>query len=83
MTSSYIFLLPWSAVLHRIDFFHLEGLRGSGLKEHIFPQNKQFILRLQGSSVDHFRLVTGSPTLVHFWVGEIRFTYFAMWYEDI
>ena len=75
--------LPQSAVLHRIDFFHLDGLQGSGLKEHISPQNKQFSLKSKGSSVDRLRLATGSSALEYFWVGGFCFKYFAMWYEDV
>ena len=63
------FLIPRSAILHRMDFFHLDGLQGSGLKEHISPQNKQFSLKLKGSSVGRLRLTTESSTLAHFWVG--------------
>ena len=36
-------LLPRFAVLHRIHFFHLDGFRGSGLKEQVSPQNKEFL----------------------------------------
>ena len=77
------FPIPRSAVLHRIDFFQRDGLRGFGLKEHISPQNKKFPLKLKGSRVDCLRLATGSSTLEHFWVGGFRFKYFAMWYEDV
>ena len=75
--------LPRSAVLHKIDFFHLDGLRRSGLKEHISPQNKQLSLKLKGSSVDHLRLTTGFSILAHFWVGGIRFKYSATRHEDV
>ena len=60
------FPLPRSAVLHRTDFFYLDGLRGSGLIKHISPQNKEFSLKWKGSSVDCLCLATGSSTLEHF-----------------
>ena len=79
MTSLKLFSpLPRSSILHRISFFHLDGLQGSGLKEHISPQKKQFSLKLKGSSVDRLRFATSSSTLEHFWVGGFRFKYFAM-----
>ena len=37
------FSLPRSAVLHRIDFFHLDGLRESGLKEHFPHRTSNFL----------------------------------------
>ena len=76
------FLLPRSAVLRKIIFLHLQGLRKSGLKEHISPQNKQLFLELKVSSVDRLRLATGSSTLAYFWVGGFCFKYFPMWFED-
>ena len=78
-----LFPSPWSTVLDRIDLFHLDGFRGCGLKEHISPQNKQFSLKLKGSSVHCLCLATGFSTLAHFWVVGFCFQYFAMWYEDV
>ena len=75
--------LPRSAVLHKIHFFHLDELRGSGLKKHISSRNKLFAFKLEGSTVGRLCLATGSWTLAHFWVGGFRFKYFAMWYEDV
>ena len=72
------FPLPLSAVLHKIDFFHLDGLWRSCLKEHISSKNKQFSLKLKGSSVDYLLLATGFSTLVNFWEGGFGFKYFAM-----
>ena len=73
---------PWNffpfylSLQFHTDFFHLDGLRGSGLKEHISPHNKQFSLKLKGSSVDRLRLATGSSTLEYFWMGGFCFKYF-------
>ena len=50
--------LPLFTFWHRIDFFHFNGKRGSGLKWHISPQNTQFSLKLKNSS---------SSALAHFW----------------
>ena len=75
--------LPQSAVVHRIGFFHLDGLQGSGLKEHISPRNKQFSLKLKGNSVYRFRLAPGSSALALFLVGGSSFKYFPMWHEDV
>ena len=78
-----LFPLPRSAVLHKIYFLHLDGLRGSGLKEHISPKNKQLSVKLKGSSADRLRLATDSSALAHFWVSGFRFKFFAMQYEDV
>ena len=46
------------------------------VSKNISSQNKQFSLKLNGSSVDRLCLATGSSTLEHFWVGGFCFKYF-------
>ena len=40
------FPLRQSAVLHRIEFFYLDGLRGSDLKEHISPHATNIFIEI-------------------------------------
>ena len=58
-------LVMTTILMHKIDFFYLDGFFYLGLKEHIYPQKKQFSLKLKGSSVDRLCLAAGHPIFSH------------------